>query len=290
MKIPGLGRFKKKVSIILGTSKKNKFRKYIYSSPFSNKVQACIANKKQIKIELVTFTNSQGFDDFLLSVLSFISCIGLPSNWTIYADSEFTIDQKKILSEFNFLIIKDWFVNIIDTDKLLYSSHWQYRKYLSFASHKFSSTTIFLDSDIVFYKEFNKYIDFFKEGNWYMADPTEAFSIDAEIVENKHYKRNMYLINSGFMVFNDLPPWNLGKVYLEESRLKNFISHFTEQSAINIMFVNDINAKILEPRRFIVSANDHFKIGYLKTDHLAIRHYVGPIRHKMWQAGWKQFL
>ena len=290
MKILGLGRIKKTTSRFLGQFNKIKFENHIQCPDFEKELQLILNNKIQINLELVTFTNSKNFLDFLLSILSFVSSNGLPVKWTIYADDEFTLFQKKLLSQFSFLVFKNWFDNVSIDNKLLFGSSWQYRKYLSFSTHSFSSTTIFLDSDVLFYNHFKKYIEIIKEGNWYLPDPAEAFSVDEEIFEESNYKRNMYVINSGFIVLNHMPAWNLGLDYLKKTSKKGILTHFTEQSAINIVYTNDPNAKILEPRRFHISLVDNFRIRVLKTDHLAIRHYVGPIRHKMWQASWKKFI
>ena len=47
----------------------------------------------------------------------------------------------------------------------------------------------------------------------------------------------------------------------------------------------------LDPRRFILDSGDQFDFSYLLPfDKIAIRHYTGPVRHKMWQAGWRNQL
>ena len=290
MQIPGVGRVSKKVSLTLGDLKKKEFNKYIHTHRFKINLTKKLETNKIANFELVTFTNSANFLDFLLSILSFIDANGLPKKWTVYADDEFSPFQKSILATFNFLIFKNWFENVSENNVKLYGGKWQFRKYLSFSSHIFTTTTIFLDSDILFYPLFDIYKDYIVEGNWYLPDPVEAFSIDEEIIGRDNYKRNMYIINSGFIVLNNIPPWNVGMQYLTECLQNDYVTHFTEQSAINIMYLNDANAKVLEPRVFHVSTKDHFTIGFLKTNNLAMRHYVGLIRHKMWQAGWKQFV
>jgi hypothetical protein len=47
-------------------------------------------------------------------------------------------------------------------------------------------------------------------------------------------------------------------------------------------------AQILDPRQFIIDTEDQFDFSmkYHPGD-MAMRHYTGPIRHKMWQKGWK---
>lgn len=290
MNIPGTGRINKKLSNYLGNQQKSGFEKYIHSQSFNNYVEKKNTTAKKVDIELVTFTESKSFPDLILSILSFISMAGLPVKWTIYADDEFTTAQQNIFSQFNFLVCKNWFINISEQERKKYSDKWQFRKFKSFSTHPLNGTTIFLDSDVVFYQQFNKYKEHVKEANWYLPEPTDAYSIDPRITERKDYRLGMYIINSGFMVLNETPPWEFGMAYLDECWTDDSVTHFSEQSAINIVFANDLNGKVLEPRIFHVSTVDHFKLSFVNTAHIAIRHYVGPIRYKMWQSGWKQFI
>jgi hypothetical protein len=45
---------------------------------------------------------------------------------------------------------------------------------------------------------------------------------------------------------------------------------------------------MLDPRQFIVDSADQFDLS-LKyyPENIAMRHYTSPVRHKMWQNGWK---
>lgn len=290
MRIPGLGRINKKLSTYLGNERKSSFEKFINSAEFKADLNKTLIAKSRVNLEIVTFTNSIGFPDLILSILSFINSTGLPSKWTIYADDNFTAEQRNVLNAFEFIVYQKWYANISAVDREKYNSRWQFRKYLCLSTHMINTTTVFIDSDVLFYNQFNKYKEFVKESNWYLPEPIEAFSIDQEITKREDYKLNMYIINSGIMILNKMPPWNLGKQYLAECLTKNSITHFTEQSAVNIVYANDSHARILEPRVFHVSTSDHFKFGFFKTNELAMRHYVGLVRHKMWQAGWKQFI
>ncbi len=290
MQIPGIGRINKKLSTCIGDLKKAGFEKYIFSNQFKNNLKKKLLGPSGVSIELVTFTNPRNFTDFILSILSFISSAGFPARWTIYADDEFSAAQKDILRMFEFVVYKDWHAEVKKTDRDKFGDKWQFKKYLSFSSHQIITTTIFLDSDVLFYKQFNKYMDYVKQANWYSPEPVDAFSIDAAILTRSEYKSNMFIINSGFMILNQMPPWQTGVAYLEECLALDSLTHFSEQSAVNIVYANDPGARILEPRVFHVSTVDHFKLSYVKTSDLAMRHYVGPVRFKMWQSGWKQFI
>ena len=290
MRIPGIGRINKKLSSYFGNSSKSKFEKFIRTKDFGDELKKKLRSKVPVNLDLVTFADSKSFPDLLLSMLSFISSVGLPAKWTIYMDDEFSAEQKNIFDAFEFIVCKYWFENVPDQDRGRYNSRWQYRKYLSFSTHAITKTTVFLDSDVLFYEAFNKYKEYVKESNWYLPEPIVAFSIDDEIIGRNEYKPNMFIVNAGFMIINQMPPWDLGLQYLDECFSNNSKRYFIDQSALNIVYANDSSAKILDPRVFHISTVDHFKLGFLKTNDLAIRHYVGLIRFKMWQSGWRKFI
>jgi hypothetical protein len=290
MRMPGQGRLIKKLSSTMAGLNKKAFVKFIQSKSFHTVLRNKLSSQEKIDIELVTYAGSSGFHDFLLSVLSFISNVGIPTKWTLYADNEFSPNDKAILQSIPFLSIQDWYVHLQASNTILDRDKWQCRKFLSFSNHPVLRTTILLDSDIVFYPFFLKCYHHLHKHNWYLPEPVDAYSVDAAFIEDEHFLSDMYIINSGFIVLNDTPNWEIGKLYLERRCKNNAVTHFSEQTAINLIYRHDLAARILEPRLFHLSTIDHFTFKSIDTTNLAMRHFVGPIRHKMWQAGWKQLL
>lgn len=286
MYLRGSGRLKLFASIILGRNKKNQFIKFIYSDNFVNKIKN-ISSDSVNNFELVTYCNSTSFPDLILSIVSFIKFVGIPRKWTIYTDDKFSDLQLHIFSSFMFLKVLTW--NHLLSEKISnqYSHKWQLRKFAAYGAHEQNGTTIYLDSDILFYSNFKKYIDDFNKYNWYLPEPTEAENIDLDLLIKFNFKKIMYTVNAGFFILNDTPDWILGFKYLDTCNFNASNNYFLDQSALNLMFSQDKNAKILDPRIFHASADDHFWFSSLNPDLFAIRHYVGLIRHKMWQLGWK---
>lgn len=289
MHILGVGRVKKKISLFLGDFQKKQFKKYVNSNTFIDTISN-LKIKKSIDIELVTFVNSAGFFDLILSILSFINAAGFPKKWTLYVDDELTIVQKAILEKLPFVGIRRWYDGFSNPDKNRHLQKWQLRKFFAYGHHQLNGTTIFIDSDVLFYPLFNQYIADFTDCNWYLPEPPEANNIDSDLDGFFNFRKLMYTVNAGFFIINNTPDWSLGFQYLEYC-IKNEKSHyFLDQSALNLMFYHDANARVLDPRVFHASAGDHFWISALNTKKFAIRHYVGLIRHKMWQLGWRKYL
>ncbi len=289
MKIKGLGRVKKTVSLFLGNSQKKQFEKYVYSKAFLDSIPK-LTNTKATEIELVAFVNAASFPDLLLSMLSFINAVGMPRKWTLYADDVFTQEQKVIFDKLPFVVIKRWSDEVAKEEQSKYSKKWQLRKFAAFASHRVNGTTIYIDSDVLFYPLFNQYLNEFKSHNWYLPEPNEANNIDPELGVLFDFKKEMYTVNAGFLIANTPLDWRKGLAYIDYCIKTEKDHYFLDQSAMNLMYYHDKQARVLDPRVFHISANDHFRISALATEQFAIRHYVGLIRHKMWQLGWRQYV
>ena len=286
MHIRGSGRLKLFVSIILSLNKKKDFIKFIHSDNFARKVKNLHSNSVN-NFELVTYANSSSFPDLILSIVSFIKFVGIPKKWTIYTDDKFSEVQMHVFSSFIFLNVLSWNHVLSENISNQYSHKWQLRKFASYAAHEKKGTTIYLDSDIIFYPNFKKYVNDFNNYNWYLPEPAESYNIDLNLENNFNFKKLMYTVNAGFFILNGTPDWILGFKYLDSSIVNSSNDYFLDQSALNLMFCEDENAKVLDPRIFHVSADDHFWVSSLNPGEFAIRHYVGLIRHKMWQLGWK---
>ncbi len=289
MPLSGEGRIKNKLSLFLGELRKKEFIKFIYSNKFSNYPDKFIS-RGSVDIELVTFVNSASFPDMMLSILSFMNFAGLPRKWTLYTDDDFSSEQVNILSKWSFIKFENWDAKINEEDKKKYFKKWQLRKFAAYAAHELNGSTIYADSDIIFYSLFNKYVADFNRYNWYLPEPAEANNIDHDLEKTFNFKKIMYTVNAGFFIINTPPNWSLGLEYLDFCSASNVDNYFLDQSALNLMFYHDQYAKILDPRVFHASANDQFWFSGLKTGEFAIRHYVGLIRHKMWQLGWRKYL
>ncbi|HMJ46907.1 MAG TPA: hypothetical protein VK498_06225 [Ferruginibacter sp.] len=288
MNIIGTGRAKKKISRILGNYQKKKFDAFIYSNKGYVYFEKGIKNIA-VEIELVTFVNSASFPDLILSCITFMKVVGIPRKWTLYIDDELNKQQKAILSKLSFVYISSWDIAVSESDKMKFTKKWQLRKFAAYAGHVMNGTTIYLDSDVLFYPLFKKYVDLFKINNWYLPEPPEANNINDDLFDFFNLKKQMFIVNAGFFVLNIPPDWKKGFDYLDFCYQRDEDHYFLDQSALNILYYHDQHAKVLDPRVFHVSANDHFMISALETNAFAIRHYVGLIRHKMWQLGWKIF-
>jgi hypothetical protein len=286
MRIAGLGRVNKFISKQLGKINKNEFEKYIYSNDLKSNLHS---KNKIVDISLVTFVNSNNITDLLLCIISFLDSVGEPKAWTLYFDDNLTANQISLVKQFEFIQYYNWNHFATQDTSINYSQKWQLRKFVAFSSHLVHGSTIFTDSDIIYYPEFCNYLPAFKTKNWYLPEPPECCNYDTSLGGEFRFEKLMYSVNAGLFIVNSKLNWDLGFDYLNHAKKQKSESYFLDQTALNLIFSKDFEAMILDPRIFHASANDHFSLKPLDIRDFAIRHYVGLVRHKMWQLGWRKY-
>jgi hypothetical protein len=272
MKIPGKGRILK----YLNRTKSEKLKNLLWKSRFKL-INQDYHGISTVEVSLVSFSGKGGLLDQILSISSFINSVGIPIKWSIYSDGSHNADEISLLKTWEFVKIEVLNKNV----------KWQLNKFHAFSNYLVDSTTLFLDSDILFFKPFKEYLPYFKNSNWILPENKYAQSLDDGYLNFSF--QYLTSINRGFFILNKNIDWSSGKSYLEEKKNKNNISHFTEQTAINIIFEKESNMKILDPRYFLLTTSDHFKIVLDESSKIAMRHYVGLIRHKMYLSFMKNY-
>jgi hypothetical protein len=272
MKLPFSGRILKSISV----RQSNYYKKKLYKS--INTLTKYKRNLTQINVTLVSFSGQSQLLDQCLSISSFLQSLGIPRKWYIYSDGTHNAESLNTLQLFDFVEV----INIADTKKT-----WQENKFNLFIQHPIVGTTFFLDSDILFFPFFNNFFNKIKQYNWVFPENFGSVSLDDEY--DSTFSPFLTSINTGFIIINEKIDWTLGKEYLQEKISRNDLTYFMEQSAMNKVFEVSNKTKTLDPRYFLLTTSDHFTIKLHENDELALRHYVGPIRHKMYISFKKHF-
>ncbi len=295
------GGITKLISSKIGQKNKLKFARYVDDN------LAIISKRcaqKEVQIDIASFSSNRDFYDQVLSILSFMKYVGTPESWTLYSDGSHTPAQIKLITTgFPFLKIKktDWEERHNDAVEVK-DSLMPYKEYLVdyaqkqplgkklfyYLNHPIKNPTLFLDSDILFYKKASDFHMLLAEDvdGWFLPD-FEWGCLDSRYKAD--YSRQAYQINSGFFLLKtEIPNLNEGLEFLKS--LDFNYEYFSEQTTFHMLF-KDNGYMPFDPRIFILNSGDQFDFGYLSTrDKIAARHYTGPVRHKMWQRDWKWHL
>jgi hypothetical protein len=252
-------------------------------------------------MDVVSFSSSGDFYEQVLSILSFLRYVGRPLSWTIYSDSTHSAKQKELLKNtLNFVDIfhLNWKeITSLPADckeeLLPYQEYFlDYGKRLPlgqrlfyYLNHKIINPTLFLDSDIIFYDKasvFEKVLEE-KVSGWYLPDAGWG-CLDSRY--KKSHPEQMYQVNGGFFLFNqELVNLSAGLQFLKD--LEFTYEYFSDQNIFHIL-LKDNYFMPLDPRLFILNSGDQFDFSYLYSrKEMALRHYTGPVRHKIWQKDYK---
>ncbi|NML63653.1 hypothetical protein HHL22_00365 [Hymenobacter sp. RP-2-7] len=302
-KFKGQSIITKKIASKIAEFNKNSFARYINDSNRLKQLYADIHNDKVIEIEIVSFSSTYDFNEQVLSILSFIKNIGIPISWTLYSDGTHTQEQiNRIESAFTFLkliktdIIENYIRDNIKDSLIPYKNLLiSYAKKLPlgkrlflYLNYSIKYPTLFIDSDIVFYQKSQCIINLLNDSKdgWFLPD-ADYNNLDSRYVANttpQHYQ-----VNGGFFLLNkELVKVSNGLDFLKI--LDDKYEYFSDQTVFHII-ISENNFMPLDPRIFILNSGDQFDFSYLHPkETIAIRHYTGPVRHKMWQQNWKWHL
>jgi hypothetical protein len=306
-KLPYQGGLTKIIAAAIGKVNREKFSKQLDFN-LSNIVKQ-VKGKKTIAMEVASYTGSNDFCEQVLSILSFVRNVGIPQKWTLYSDGTHTKQQIEIVKKnFDFVIFECAnFKDLSSIEALCKDSIKSYhnyfcdyandaafgvygKKFFYFINHIISQPTLFIDSDILFYEQAHvlKLILTEKpQGNgWFMPDVVWG------CLDSRYKARNseqMYQVNGGFML--RLKEFENIREGLDFYKVLDFsYEHFSEQTLIHI-FLKANTYMPLPTKTFILDTGDQFDFSYLYTpQQMAVRHYTGPVRHKMWQKDYKWHL
>jgi hypothetical protein len=97
-------------------------------------------------------------------------------------------------------------------------------------------------------------------------------------------------VNSGLLVFGESMDWTpeIARLAAREASLPDFWKsdhlHFTEQAVVHLA-MHRYQAGPLNPRHWAVALEDQFQWAVsVRQSLLHGRHFVSPVRHKMWQS------
>ena len=288
MKIKGIGR----ILLYLARKKSESLKKSFIVSHQDLIKKNLSASPGKFEGTLLGFSGDHYFYEQLYSSLSFIRNVGLPDKWIIVSDGTYTAKQKNILELIPNLQIVN-FDEIIDKNFKMLDPLIEAHRLGKFATTYFSilnkveERLIYMEADVLVFPSFNKYQHLFKKNNWYLTDTAPHF----DSYYSEENKMPMFPVNNGFAIYNSRPPLEVACNYFVDRLKDGKFEYFTPQSASQLMIDQDTDSRFFDPRYFVVSGSDHFKfaVGHLPQN-IALRHYVGPVRHKMWQTNWRDVL
>ena len=256
----------------------------LYKSVLPQIAKIPMKQTQRVPIAVYALSCERDLPEQVASLRSFIRYAGIPERFTIISDGSYTPNSCKLLEGIHPC------VEVVSLEKLkrtdLPQSVYDYaaqhamgRKLLALLSIHVNQTTIYTDSDILFFPGASDLVNLANSGNTvsrYLPDC--ACKMDERVIYDEVEKLNS--VNGGFIVFKEPLDWSFALERL--SKLEKLNHYFTEQTLVHLtMHYNQ--AKPLCSKRYVLSVEDQFIYpDKYAGKEIAIRHYVNDVRHKFW--------
>jgi hypothetical protein len=255
-----------------------------YKSNLPQIVKIPISQTKKVSTNVYALSCERDLPEQVASIRSFLRYVGIPDQFTVISDGSYTEESCKLLRQIHSC------VKILPIEKLIgnylpkciyeYASQQAMGKKLAaLLSLPIQKTTIYTDSDILFFPGASDLVDIITSSDQsprYLPDC--AMKMDERVIYEDAEKNNP--VNGGFIIFKEKLDWEFALERL--SKLENLTHYFTEQTLVHLTMHHN-SAIPLSSEQYILNVDDQFVYSdKFASKEIALRHYVSDIRHKFW--------
>ncbi|MBE8987090.1 hypothetical protein [Nostoc sp. LEGE 12450] len=261
-----------------------KFNRSLYKAAISQIVNIPIKQTRQAPVSIYALSCERDLPEQVASIRSFIRHVGIPETFTVVSDGSYTDSSCNLLRRIHPCVQVILLQNFLRTDLpqcvLDYAQlHPMGRKLSALMSIPVNGTTIYTDSDILFFPGGIDLIDLSKSDEKYsLYLPDCSMSLDERIIYDESEKSNP--VNGGFILFRHEFDWSFAIERL--ANLPEVPSYFTEQTIVHLTMHHN-HGKPLCLNKYILNVEDQFIYpDKSASKNIALRHYVSDVRHKLW--------
>jgi hypothetical protein len=264
-----------------------------------------LPTSRELPLAAHSFSSSFQFPEQVASLRSFLSHAGVPPRWTVISDGSHSPRERELLVALHPRVsIVDW----RDFSRPgLPRALWDYaavdglgKKLVALTSLPGDRSVLYTDADILFFPGASHAPELSEQPGSprYIKDtelrrelasrvtPLERFALDPDLLESDGEGRGE--VNSGFLLVRGALDWAPALARLARRRWKPTI--FSEQTVVHLTF-SRAGGQPLDPLRFVLRSDDRRNpADAYAADEIVLRHYVTPVRHKLWQTvgryGW----
>ncbi|MEH2347702.1 MAG: hypothetical protein V7K55_06810 [Nostoc sp.] len=261
-----------------------KFNRSLYKAAISQIASIPIKQTRQVPISVYALSCERDLPEQVVSIRSFIRHVGIPETFTVVSDGSYTDSSCNLLRRIHPCVQVILLQNFLRTDLpqcvLDYAQlHPMGRKLSALMSIPINGTTIYTDSDILFFPGGIDLIDLSKlEDKYSLYLPDCSMSLDERIIYDESEKSNP--VNGGFIIFRHEFDWSFAIERL--ANLPEVPSYFTEQTIVHLTMHHN-HGKPLCSNKYVLNVEDQFIYpDKSASKNIALRHYVSDVRHKFW--------
>jgi len=237
-------------------------------------------------LEVFSYSGEAALPEQVASIRSFLRWVGRPIRFNVVSDGTYSEPSRRLLRNLDACVavgdFRDWIPkNLPDKLSSYLTSHPTGRQLALIMSLPVSAPVLYLDSDVLFFAGANDLLSYTTAVDvpaFYQADC--RFSGDERLLRDTTETRDP--VNTGFLMLFRRLDWSISiQRFLELDDAPIF---FTNQTMTHLaMHAN--KAAPFDPAKYVLQLDDQFVYPdrYAST-HIALRHYVNPVRHKFWTS------
>jgi hypothetical protein len=247
----------------------------------SRKVQPVCA----VPLEVYSYSGEAMLPEQVRSIRSFLRHVGRPTSFTVITDGSHREESIALLKEIDQVIAvrpagEHLPPNLPEKFRHYVTTHPTGKQLGLTMSLPRNGPAFYADSDVLFFPGASNLVrdsTVLDAPALYLQDCQDC-SADARLWRRPN--ESIHPVNSGLLLLLRPIDWSLAiERFLELEGEANF---FTNQTLVHlVMHAN--GARPLDPARYVLQLDDQFIYpDRYAAPHLVLRHYVNPVRHKMW--------
>lgn len=258
--------------------------RHLYSKSIATLAKRPLRQSRRVPVSVYSFSCHKDLPEQVASIRSFIKYVGVPDKFAVVSDGSYNERDAHILCSIHSCVAVANYESIVMKelpDAVASFAHISpYGKKLALAmSLPILNATIMVDADVLFFRGAETLAELINGDSaeaWYLLDAQASLDHRMMVTEEKQGNP----VNCGFMLLKKPLDWTLSMQRL--SQLKGTPIPFTEQTVIHFA-MHESGAKLLCAEKFVLRLDDQvYYTDWYAGKAIALRHYVGPVRHKMW--------
>ena len=243
------------------------------------------------KLQVFSLCHGGATPEQKLSILSFLRHVGVPAKWGIVSDGSITEAQAENLRSIHPSIeVLDWHTFLCEGNRVCFERLSKYtvfaKKFALISNLPDTGAVVYVDTDILFFEgaqHFRELLSNLGDKAYYQKDLPGC--LDPSFLTETELKAPP--LNAGFVVQGKRLDWSV-----PIARLNATLSELTPMQTIGDLGILEQSASHLAhylagsiplDEKYVLQISDRFdQEDRFSGPNFVMRHYVRPVRHKMW--------
>jgi hypothetical protein len=239
-----------------------------------------------VGLDVFSYSGEAALPEQIASIRSFLQHVGRPNRFTVVSDGSHSEQSIRWLESVDSTVTVQLSPpvpqeNLSEKFRYYLSNHPTGKQLALIMSLPENGPALYIDSDVLFFDGALDVAERAKDRGvsaYYLADC--QFSGDARLLRNEQEQQEP--VNTGVLLLFRQLDWSASMKRFHE--LEGDPNFFTNQTLAHLALHANA-ARPLDPAKYVLQLDDQFVYAdrYAGAT-LALRHYVNPVRHKLWTS------